>query len=113
MSDVTTSVPGRPGDREATTGPPVLFLLLAAAGLAVAVALSVVGGVGANIGGYVSSSILTVVLVGLYRRVDLTRRLRAGYQARPGVARVIPLLLVAAFALAGVHVWSLATEWAS
>ncbi len=95
------------------TGPPVLLLVAAGACVLVGALLLAVGSFGANVAGYVVASLLTIVLIGVYRRLDLIRRLSAGYRAVPQVRRVVPVLLVGAFVVAGVHVWAIATEVAS
>ncbi len=95
------------------TGPPVLFLVLA--GLCVATGVGLLGqdDQGAHVLGYVTASVLSIVLIGLFRRFDLSRRLTPGYVPRPGMGRVVSILLIAGFAVAGVHVWAIATELAS
>ncbi len=95
------------------TGPPVVLLATAGACVLAGVALLLVGTFAANVAGYLVASLLTIVLVGVYRRVDLIRRLSPSYRPAPRVRRVVPVLLVLAFVVAGFHVWAIATEVAS
>jgi hypothetical protein len=98
------------------TGPPVLFLVLAGLCVATGVTLLVQGDQadqGVHVLGYLSSSVLAIVQIGLFRRFDLSRRLTPGYVPRPGMGRAVTVLLLAGFAVAGLHVWALATELAS
>lgn len=98
---------------EATTGPPLIVLFVATVFVVVGLALVPLEGMGVHVLGYVVASVLTILAIGVYRRLDLTRRLSPGYRPRPGVRRAVPVLLVAAFAVAAFHVWSIATELAS
>ena len=111
MSDAHASEPD--GAVDVRNGPPVLFLLTAALCVVAGAALAPLDDFGAHVLGYVAASVLAIVLVGLFRRVDLTRRLAPGYHARAGVGRIVTVLLLAAFAVAAVHVWAIATELAS
>lgn len=97
------------------TGPPFMFLGLAALCVAVGGALipTPQAELGAHVIGYLTATVLAIVLVGLFRRFDLSRRLTPGYRPRPISGRLIPVLLVVAFAVAAVHVWAIATELAS
>lgn len=94
-------------------GPPITLLGVAAACVLIGAVLLFAGSFVANIAGYVVASLFTIVLVGIYRRVDLARRLAPGYRPVPRVRRVVPVVLVGAFLVAGVHVWAIATEVAS
>jgi hypothetical protein len=111
MSDARASNPAVAADDR--TGPPLLFLVLAA--LCVATGAGLVGQdeLGAHVLGYLTASVLAIVLVGLFRRFDLSRRLAPGYRARRGVGRIVTVVMLAAFVVAGVHVWAIATELAS
>lgn len=109
--DQAAAARGRPD--AATTGPPLLFLATAGACVLVGGGLLAIDTFTANVAGYLVASLLTILLVGLFRRVDLIRRLSAGYRPVAQVRRAITLLLVLAFVVAGVHVWAIATEVAS
>jgi len=111
MSDVHASK--STGAAEVRNGPPVLFLLLAGLCVVTGAALVPIDDFGAHVLGYVTASVLAIVLVGLFRRFDLTRRLAPGYRTRAGVGRLVTVLLLAAFAVAAVHVWAIATELTS
>ncbi|HMJ75800.1 MAG TPA: hypothetical protein VK507_07500 [Iamia sp.] len=111
MSDARASKPT--GAADVRNGPPVLVLVLAGLCVVTSAALVPLDDLGTHVLGYVAASVLAIVLVGLFRRFDLTRRLAPGYRARPGVGRLVTVLLLAAFAVAAVHVWAIATELAS
>ena len=100
-------------DADEETGPPLVLLVAAGLCVVVGAALLVVGSFAANLAGYVVASLVTIVLIGIYRRTDLIRRLSPGYRPRPELRRVVPVVLLAAWVVAGVHVWAIATEVAS
>jgi hypothetical protein len=114
MSDAGASPVGRdrPAD-EGATGPPLAVLLLALLTVVLGAALMPLDAMAGHVAGYVAAPVLTILLVGVYRRADLARRLEAGYRARPGAGRLATVVLVAAFGVAAVHVWAIATELAS
>jgi hypothetical protein len=111
MSDVASASESQPA--EARSGPPVMILALAALCVATAAALVPQDEMVAHVLGYVVASVLAIVLVGIFRRFDLSRRRAPGYHPRPGVGRLATVVLLAGFVVAGFHVWSIATEWAS
>lgn len=112
MTDAAALASDDLGD-EAATGPPVIILMLAVVFVIVGAALVPLDDFGIHVTGYVISSVLTILAVGVYRRVDLTRRLSTGYRPRPILRRVVTVVLVGSFVVAGLHVWSIATELAS
>lgn len=111
MSDARASNPA--GAADDRTGPPVLFLALAALCVVTGAALVPMDELSFHVVGYLTSSVLAIVLVGLFRRFDLSRRLVPGYRARRGLGRLVTVVLLAAFVVASFHVWSIATEQAS
>lgn len=120
MSDATAPDPGGAAPISggtdgvgSTTGPPVAILGGAALCVLVGVVLLVPGTFAAHVAGYVASPLVAILLVGLFRRVDLRRRLAPAYRPAPTVARAIPVILVVAFVVAALHVWAIATEVAS
>lgn len=100
-------------DEAGAIGPPIAVLAGAALCVLVGIVLVFPGSFATHVAGYVASPLVAILLVGLYRRLDLRRRLSAGYRPNPSIARVIPLILVVAFVVAAVHVWAIATEVAS
>jgi hypothetical protein len=98
---------------EGVTGPPLVVLFVAVVFVVVGAGLVPVDAFGVHVLGYVIASVLTIIAVGVYRRLDLLRRLAPQYRPRPGVRRVVPGLLVASFAVAALHVWAIATELAA
>jgi hypothetical protein len=114
-----TDAPGSPdpvgadADLGPTTGPPLWILGLAALCVVVAAGLLVVGTFGAQVVGYLAASFVTILLVGAYRQTDFRRHLDPGYRPRPGTSRLISVVLVAAFLVAGLNVWGIATELAT
>ena len=98
---------------EARTGPPVLILALAALCVATSGVLITQDAMTAHVLGYVVASILAILLVGMFRRFDLSRRREPGYRPQPNVGRLATVVLLAGFVVAGFHVWSIATELAS
>lgn len=113
MNEATSGATIEAPVQDETTGPPVVILAVAAIGILAGIALLLVGSLAANVAGYVLSSVVVILAVGLFRRVDLQRRLSSGYTPSTSAGRLIPLLLVAAFVVTGCHVWAIATELAS
>ena len=54
-----------------------------------------------------------VQVVGLVRRIDLDRRRNHRYKPMGLLAPALLVLLVAAMAMAGLHIWPIATELAT
>lgn len=104
---------GTGGDDEGSTGPPAAVLGFAGASVVAGAALLLTSALALHVLGYVLASLVTIVLVGIFRRVDLRLRLSRGYRPRAGHSRVIPVLLVGAFLVTAGHVWAIATELAS
>lgn len=95
------------------TGPPLIILFLAVVCVIVGAGLVPIDDFGIHVMGYVISSIVTILAIGVFRRVDLGRRLSTQYRPRPALRRVVPVVLIASFVVAGLHVWAIATELAS
>lgn len=113
VPDPDSSIDATEGDDAVSVGPPVAVLAGAALCVLVGILLVFPGSFATHVAGYVASPMVAILLVGLYRRLDLRRRLSAGYRPNPAIARVIPVILVIAFVVAAVHVWAIATEVAS
>ena len=94
-------------------GPPVVFLILGFACVVASAVLALVGGRQAHIGGYVLGSLVPILIIGVFRRLDLARRRSPFYEPLGLVSLIVPLLAGAAVVLAAVHVWAVATELAS
>lgn len=114
MSEATVGgVDDAGGGDDAATGPPVAILAVAGACVVAGAALLLTSALPLHVVGYVLASLVTIVSVGIFRRVDLRLRLSRGYRPRPGVSRAIPVLLVGSFLVTAGHVWAIATELAS
>lgn len=113
MAKGTTSA--RRVDRPGTSrvGPPFLILGLGYASLLVSLPLLFLEGIPAHVLGYVTGSLVPILVVGLVRRIDLDRRRSPDYVARAILSPALALLAVAALVAAGLHVWPIATELAS
>jgi hypothetical protein len=90
-------------------GSGVWFLLLAAAGLAIS-AVALVGGVGAQVLGYLSASLLLFTSVAWFRRRSLERQAREGIATARTLNMLAIALLVSGFALSVVHAWHIASH---
>lgn len=112
MATGTTTV-AAPRTSPETVGPPLL--LLGIGYLCVAVGLLQVGadGVGRHLLGYVVGAVVPILLVGIVRHTDLDRRRSPNYAGRALLRPGLVLLVVAALVVAALHVWPIATEWAS
>ena len=96
-----------------TTGPPLGVLALATASVVISLVLVVPDTFAAHVLGYALASLPPIVGVGLFRRLDLTRRVSPYYVPQPLVDRLIPGLLVLALVAVVAHIWPIATELAS
>ena len=109
--DVTTQQKVR--TPAATVGPPLLVLGLAFASILASVALLGVDRTRAHVVGYVVGSVVPLLLLGFFRRVDLDRRRNPRYLISRVVRPALVLIAVAALVLAALHVWPIATDMAS
>jgi len=107
----TTSKPAATPDRTAV-GPPLLFLALGFASVLVSLPLIAADGIGSHVMGYVAGGLLPILVVGLFRRVDLERRRSPRYQAKALVQPALVVLMVLSLVAAGLHIWPIATELA-
>jgi hypothetical protein len=94
-------------------GPPVVFLILGFASMLASLALGVVGGRQAHVGGYVLGALFPILIIGVFRRLDLARRRSPYYVPQGLVGLLVTVLGVGAVALAAVHIWAIATDLAS
>ncbi|MFM8238169.1 MAG: hypothetical protein ACKOBG_10530 [Actinomycetota bacterium] len=105
-------------DEEAATGaprpvdPPVHLLALGALSAAAGVALLTRSGLGVAVLGYLLASIVTIVLIGSFRRTDLRRRQHPHYRPRPSLTRVAAVIVILGVLAAAAHTWTIATELA-
>ena len=106
----TTVSSAKAGD---AVGPPLLILGLGYASVAVGLVLVSAEGVGAHLVGYVTGSLLPILVVGIVRQSDLDRRRSPRYQPRSILRPAMGVLVLAALVVAALHVWPIATEWAS
>lgn len=104
---------GRPPGDATTVGPPFLILGLGYASVLVSAFLLVIDGIGFHVAGYVTGSIIPILVVGLVRRIDLDRRRSPYYRPNKVLAPALAVLGVLAVITAGLHVWPIATELAS
>jgi hypothetical protein len=94
-------------------GPPVLLLGLGYASILASLPLLSFDTIPPHIVGYVTGSLIPILVVGFVRRIDLGRRRSPYYVPNPLVQRATVLLAVLAVVAAGLHVWPIATELAS
>lgn len=94
-------------------GPPLLLLALGYASVLVSLPLIRLDGIPAHVVGYVAGAIIPIFLIGLIRRVDLSRRRSPNYVAWGLLRPALVVLAIAAVVAAGLHVWPIATELAS
>lgn len=92
--------------------PPRLLLVLAGGLVVGAVMLAVAGGLAANGAGY-GLTVLAIVVVGIYKRVDKDRSVQPTYAPRPHLRWAVGSATVAALVVAAWLAWLLATGLAS
>lgn len=108
LQEGTEQVP--PSAPDAAAGAPIWPLALAAAGLLLA-AITLAGGVGLQILGYLSASLLLFTAVAWFRRSSLERAAKHGVSTSSSLNAVALLMLVAGFSLALVHAWKIAIHF--
>lgn len=95
-------------------GPPVLIVLAGILSLLTAVVLAVAkSGVTVHLLGYATGAIIPVLVIGIARRVDLDRRSDPTYRPIGWFGTALLVLGVGAVLAAALHIWPLATEWAT
>ena len=99
-------------DEPRPVDPPIHLLALGALAAVAGVALLSRSGLVAAIVGYVLASLVTIVLVGSFRRTDLRRRQHPHYRPRPALNRVAAVVAIVGVLAAAAHTWTIATELA-
>ncbi len=94
-------------------GPPSLMVALGFASVLVSLPLIAFDGIATHVVGYVTGSLIPILMIGLVRRVDLDRRRSPYYQAHRLFQPALVLLAILAIIAAGLHVWPIATELSS
>lgn len=94
-------------------GPPLLLVALGFLSVLVSLPLITADGIPAHVVGYVAGALIPILIIGVVRRVDLTRRRSPYYVPRSVLPPALVVLAIAAVVAAGLHVWPIATELAS
>lgn len=102
-----------PATDTSPVGPPLLLVALGYASVLVSLPLIVVDGIPAHVIGYITGVLIPILLIGIVRRVDLSRRRSPYYVARSLLQPALVALAAAALVAAALHVWPIATELAS
>jgi len=89
---------------------PKYLLGLAACSIAFSILLLFPGDFYLNIAGYLFGSVVVVLLVGMFRRVDSERRQRPTYSPQRGLAGAVTSLILFGLLVAMTHAWFIATE---
>ena len=92
--------------------PPVHLLALGALSALSGVALLARSGLAFAVVGYVLASVVTIALIGSFRRADLRRRQHPHYRPRPALTRVAAAIVIIGVLAAAAHTWTIATELA-
>jgi hypothetical protein len=95
-----------------TVRPPASLLVLAACCVGSSAILLVLPGLLTHVVGYVLGSVVTIALVGVFRRTDVQRGQQALYLPRASLTRYAGVIAAVGVAAAAVHTWSIATELA-
>lgn len=107
-----TSGPAEPVAPPRPVDPPIHLLALGGLAAATGAALLTRPGLGAAVLGYLLASVVTIALVGGFRRTDLRRRQHPHYRPRPVLTRVAAVIVVVGVLVAAAHTWTIATELA-
>lgn len=101
-------------DDEQTVGPPMMVVAAGFLSLVTSLALALLArDVPFHLVGYLTGAIIPVLVIGVARRADLDRRSDPSYRAHPAFRGAFVVLGVGAVLTAGLHIWPLATEFAS
>lgn len=97
-----------------TTGPPFTVVIVGILSLLVSCGLAfALRTVPSHLIGYATGAVIPVLVIGIARRVDLDRRSDPGYRSNAAFRTGLLVLGVGAVVAAGLHIWPLATEFAS
>jgi len=92
--------------------PPLHLLALGALSALTGVALLTRSGLAFAVVGYLLASVVTIALIGSFRRADLRRRQHPHYRPRPALTRVAAAIVIIGVLAAAAHTWTIATELA-
>ncbi len=92
--------------------PPASLLVIAAFCVGSSGTLLVLPGLLTHVVGYALGSVVTIALVGVFRRTDVQRRQHPLYLPRGALTRYAGVIVPLGLAVAAVHTWSIATELA-
>lgn len=98
---------------DGAVGPPVLVVLVGILSLLMGVGLAFANGSTIHLLGYATGAIIPILVIGIARRVDLDRRSDPSYLPIGWFGTVLLVLGVGAVVTAALHIWPLATEWAT
>ncbi len=98
---------------EETIGPPLTILALGALAAVGSIVLLLVDSTATHVVGYLCGSLIPILAIGLFRRVDLTRRKSPLYQRGSVRDWMIPAVAIVGLLAAALHTWALATRLAS
>lgn len=93
-------------------GPPIPLLVLALAAVGLSAALLGLHGLAAHGTGYVLGSVVTILLVGMFHRIDLQRRKLPWYLPRGALSRYAGVIAALGVIISAFHTWSIATQLA-
>ncbi|MGN6696418.1 MAG: hypothetical protein ACTHN0_19725 [Aquihabitans sp.] len=96
-----------------TVGPPLGLVVLGFACVVVSPPLVAADGIPGHVIGYVLGALIPILIIGIVRRVDLSRRRSPYYVPRPVLQPALFGLAIAAVVVAGLQIWPIATELAS
>lgn len=101
------------GGSATKVGPPLLLAGLGFASVLVSLPLIGLDGIPAHVIGYVTGSLIPILVIGFVRRIDLARRASPYYEAHRLLRPALAVLAVIALLAAVAHVWPIATELAT
>lgn len=113
MAERPAKSTNQPTTDASTVGPPILLVALGFASVLVSLPLIALDGIPTHIVGYVTGVLIPILVIGLVRRVDLTRRRSPYYVPNKALQPALVVLAIASIIAAGLHVWPIATELAS
>ena len=94
-------------------GPPVLLVALGYVCVVASLPLLAADGIPGHVAGYVLGALIPILIIGVVRRADLSRRRSPFYVPRSFLQPALFVLAIAAVVVAGLQIWPIATELAS
>ena len=100
-------------DADRVVGPPLAVLAVGGVSVLLSYALLLLDTSSAHLVGWLLGSLVPILAIGYFRRMDLQRRRSSNYVGGQVKRWLPPAIAIAGVIAAGIHTWLVATQWAS